>query len=206
MSPARRPGQAGFTLVELLVAFAVAVLLLAGATAAFRAGAAVLEFGVDQAASQATARWAVERMIQEIRGAGYDPTAGATYNFEALDGVTGTSLVLQNDLNGNGVLDPAGACDPVAPERVRYRWVGTELRRSANPANPDCEEVVAGGILGLTFGYCTANGCPSGPPESWPLPPAAAIRTVHVRVTVSSDNGAGERTVLLEDRVRLRNR
>src|SRR5918992_582578 len=104
-----RVGEAGFTLAELLVAFAVAALVLAGATTAFQAGTRTLEFGVDQAAAQQGARAALERLTREIRWAGYGHanTVTATYDFNPVVGTCNTcspaamSLTLQNDLNNS---------------------------------------------------------------------------------------------------------
>src|SRR5918992_1440126 len=94
-----RVGEAGFTLAELLVAFAISALVLAGATTAFQAGTRVLEFGVDQAAAQQTARGALERVAREIRWAGY----GATFTGSAIINQNSTSLTVQSDFNSNGV-------------------------------------------------------------------------------------------------------
>jgi prepilin-type N-terminal cleavage/methylation domain-containing protein len=192
--------QGGFTLVELLVALAVAGLVLAAAGLALQAGLATVQAGTDQADAQQSARWALDRMIQEIRGAGYDPTAKPpAYNFDAVVGPAPTSLTLQSDFNGNGVVDAQGACDPSAPaERVAYRLVGTELRRSTDPPANACEAVMVGGVSGLSFAYLDADGNPTALGQ--------AVRTVVVAVTVTSTVGGGARSVAMTDRVRLRNR
>jgi prepilin-type N-terminal cleavage/methylation domain-containing protein len=208
----RANAEAGFTLVELLVAFAIAALVLAAATAAFQTASRVLEFGLDTAAAQETARWGLERMTREIRGAGYGhptcpPPPGEVsliYCFDAVGNPTATSITLQNDLNGNAAIDaPAGPCDPTAvTEQVRYQLVGTDLLRSENPANPACNAVVASGIAGLTFTYLDANGNPIANPGAAP----ANIRSVIVAMSVTSNNGSTEQTVVMRDQVRIRNR
>jgi type II secretory pathway component PulJ len=210
----RPRAAAGFTLVELLIAFAVAALVLAGATSAFQVATKILEFGVDQAAAQETARWALERMAREIRGAGYGhptcppapPATSLTYCFDAVGDPTATSITLQNDFNANELLDaPVGACDPAAvTEQVRYRFlvpVG-ELRRSTDPDNPDCDTVVASGVANLSLVYLDANGNPLANPAASP----SNIRSVVVTIHVASENGATEQTVVMRDQVRVRNR
>jgi Tfp pilus assembly protein PilW len=203
MTGPRLDTEAGFTLAELLVGFAVLTLVLAGATTAFQAGTRVLEFGVDQAAAQQTARAALQRVAREIRWAGYghpDPATG-NYNFTAIAaGQTATSLTLQNDFNGNGTADaPAGACDPTAvTELVRYQLDGTDLRRSENPGNAACDVILASGITGLMFDYFDGAGTATADP--------AAIRSVRITMNVASQNGATERTVVMRDEIRIRNR
>jgi Tfp pilus assembly protein PilW len=196
-------GEAGFTLAELLVAFAVAALVLAGATTAFLAGTRVLEFGVDQAAAQQTARAALERMGREIRWAGYGHANAVTavYAFTAIANPTTTSLTLQNDLNGSQAIEaPTGACDPTAlTEQVRYQLVGTDLMRSEKPANAACDVVLASGITGLTFLYFDSAGVATTD--------AASIRSVQITMNATSQNGGtSERTIAMRDRVRVRNR
>ncbi len=192
-------GQGGFTLVELLVGLAVAGLVLAAAGLMLQLGLATVQAGTGQADAQQNARWALERMVREIRGAGYDPTAKPpAYNFDAVVSPAPTSLTLQSDFDGNGVVDAQGACDPSAPaERVAYRLVGTQLRRSTDPPANTCEDVVVGGVSGLSFTYLDADGNPTAVGQ--------AVRTVVVAVTVTSTVG-GARSVAMADRVRLRNR
>jgi type IV pilus assembly protein PilW len=195
--------SAGFTLVEMLIALAMGSLILAGAGVAFQLGAQTLRGGADQADAQQNARWALERMVQEIRGAGYDPTSSPpTYTFDAVTfnvATAATNLTLQNDFNGNGALDAAGACDASAiKERVAYYLAGTDLRRSTDAPANTCEATIVGGVTNLAFGYLDADGNATTTPS--------LVRTVTVAVTVVSQTGGAGRRVAVQDRVRLRNR
>jgi prepilin-type N-terminal cleavage/methylation domain-containing protein len=194
----RRP--AGFTLVEMLVAAAVSAFVLAGAGVAFQVGTRTLRGGADQADAQQNARWALERLVQEIRGAGLDPRATPpAYNFDAVTSPTATGFVLQSDHDGDGVLDPPGACDVTATtERVSYRLVDTRLRRSTDPPNYTCEGSIIHGVNNLQFTYLDADGVATATPS--------AIRTIVITLTIESLSGGYGRRVSLTDRVRLRNR
>jgi type IV pilus assembly protein PilW len=194
------PADAGFTLAELLAAMAVGLLVLAAGGFAFQVGGGTLSRGSDQAEAQQNARWALERMSQEIRGAGYDPTGiPPNFNFTAVSAPAATSLILQSDFNGNGLLDAPGACDPSATtERVSYRLVGSELRRATDPPANACESVVVGGVQQLTFSYFDMSGSPTTNP--------ALVRSVEVTVRLRPETGGLQPVVTLSDRVRLRNR
>jgi Tfp pilus assembly protein PilW len=202
MTGPRAEAEAGFTFAELLIAFAVAAIVLAGAMTAFQVGTRALEFGVGQAAAQQTARAALERMATEIRWAGYghENPDTATYGFTAIANQTPTGLTLQNDFNGNGVIDaPAGPCDATAvTEQVQYQLLGTDLMRSDNPNDPDCNVAVASGITGLTFRYFNSA---RQPPEN-----PAAIRTVDITMKVTAQDGPTQRTIVMRDQIRFRNR
>lgn len=190
--------EAGFTLTELLVAMVLAALILTGTTAAFQTGSQIVTASARQAEAQQGARWAILRMIEEIRGAGYDPTATPpTFNFAAITNQTASSLTLQNDWNGDTAI-AAGACSWQATEQIRYQLVGANLNRSSNPGNAACDETVATGVQALTFTYLQENNTVTAV--------SANIRTVVVSLTVTSGTGAFARTVTMVDRVRLRNR
>ena len=195
-----RSREAGFTLTELLVALAMAGVVLAGASLAFQMASTTARGGTDQAQAQQNARAAVARMIQEIRGAGYDPTGKApAYNFTAIANQGAQTLQLQNDLNGNGVLDGAGACDVSAQtEKVGYRLVGNDLRRSTDAPTNACEGTVVGGVTNLRFDYYNADDNLTADPT--------LIRTVVVTLTLRSEMGGASRSITMTDRVRLRNR
>ena len=197
--------QKGLTAIELLIACAVAAIVLAAATLAFQAGQTTALTTLDQAEAQQKARWGLQRMIQEIRGAGVDPCqtprcATAPPHFDAITNQGLTTLTIQNDFNGNGLIDaPAGPCDPTAvTERVRYQLNGNQLFRSTDPANVACDAPAVSGVTALSFGYLDEAGNPTAN--------ASAIRTVIVSVTVASENGGSERSIAMADRVRIRNR
>ena len=197
--------RSGFTTIELLVAFGIVAIVLAAATLAFQTTQTATLTTTDQAEAQQKARWGLERMIQEIRGAGVDPCQtprcpSAPPHFDAITNQGLTTLTIQNDFNGNGVIDPPlGACDPTAvTERVRYQLNGNQLLRSTDPANAACDAPVVSGVTALSFTYLDEAGNPTAN--------ASAIRSVVVSVTMTSENGGSERSVAMADRVRIRNR
>ena len=200
--------QEGFTTMELMVACAIAAIVLVASTLAFQTGQTTTLATLDQAEAQQKARWGLQRMVQEIRGAGVDPCRTplcptAPPHFDAITPDPNqplTALTIQNDFNGNGLLDPpVGDCDPTAvTERVRYRLTGNQLFRSTDPANAACDAPVVSGVTALSFTYLDEAGTP---PAN-----ASAIRTVIVSVIMTSENGGSERSIAMTDRVRIRNR
>jgi prepilin-type N-terminal cleavage/methylation domain-containing protein len=195
-------GQRGFTLIELLVAMVAIVGVLAGAVLALEVGLLTVQTSGARAESQSNARMALQRMVPDIRTAGYDPTG---VNFPVVINQGATSVTLQSDRNANSIIDPlgAGACDPAAPsEVVRYSLVGTELRRSVNPAVGSCEAPVIGGVQALNFSYLDAGGNATAV--------SADIRTIVVSITARPEtpgyNSQQPSTVVVTDQVRLRNR
>lgn len=190
--------ESGVTLVELLVAFAVSAFVMAAGVLAFRSGTQIVRASAEQVQAQQGARASIDRMIQEIRGAGYDPTANPpTYNFDAITAQSATAVTLQSDFNGDGAA-VSNACDWQTTERVRYQLSGTDLLRSGNPNNVGCNETIVSGIQALTFTYLAEDGTVTAT--------AAQIRTVVVSVTVSAGGSGNPRRVTLVSRARLRNR
>ena len=194
--------ECGFTITELLVALAVVALVLAGALGTLEVGLATVRTSAGRAETQGNARVAMERMVPDIRSAGYDPTGAM---FDVVTNQSATSVTLQSDRNASGVIDApaAGACDPTGPsEIVRYRLVGAELRRSVNPAIDGCETVVVGGVQVLAFTYLDATGAATAV--------SANIRTVTVSLTLRPEtaghNSHQPTAATMADRVRLRNR
>lgn len=179
----------GFTLVELLVALAVVGLVLAATVGLLQQGQQGYLLGVAGLEAQQSARVALQRMAREIRNAGFDPVGAG---FPPIVNPTVTSVTLQNDLNGNGMIDARG-------ETVTYLLRGTTLRRNAGGgAQPIIE-----GAQALTFTYLDADGVPTAVPER--------IRTVTIALTVRPDPAlvalpASTLAVALRTQVRVRNR
>ncbi len=130
-----RVDQRGFTLAELLVAIAIVGLVMTGLLTLLMAGNQSYLAGANQVEAQAAVRAALERMTQEIREAGYNPlglppcTVGLVPPacMDAIVNQSATQFTIQNDWNGNGVIDPAPAtvCVP-------YSWAACP-----NPGGPN---------------------------------------------------------------------
>jgi type IV pilus assembly protein PilW len=192
----------GFTVIELLIALALVAMVVGGGVVALEVGLMTVQTSGGRAESQSNARVAVQRMIPDIRNAGVNPT---NFTFPAVTNQSATSITLQSDLDGDGVItaNAAGGCDASAPsELVRYRLVAGELRRSVNTGAASCEAPVVGGVQTLTFSYLDEGGNVTAV--------GANIRTVVVSVTTvpetPGNNPYQPTSSTVTDRVRLRNR
>jgi prepilin-type N-terminal cleavage/methylation domain-containing protein len=198
--------RSGFTLAELLVVCAVVGLLLAGISTILIQGNQIYLVGSNQVEAQQAARAALERMAQEIQGAGYDPQGlagqgplacpwnpivGASPGF----GVpTATSLTIQSDNNGLGCIQ--------ATERIWYNLTGTNLQRQDFSVDA-VPQTIIGGVQALTFAYLDTDGNATAN--------TALIRAVDITLTTQPERvagiwQAGRVSVTMRDRVRLRNR
>lgn len=171
-----RRAQAGHSLVDLLVAAAIMGLLMAATASLLRAGVGAWGWGVGRVEAQQALRVALERMAREIREAGFDP---ADAGIDAVLLAEPDRIVIQSDLNGNGVIDPTR-------ERVTYllRTGETTLRRDAGGgAQPIAEDVQR-----FALSYLDRDGAPTTDParvtavrielETGRLGPEAAMTTL----------------------------
>lgn len=197
--------QRGFTLVEMMVATAIMGFVLSAALLSLQAGTQASDATTGRAEAQSSIRFALDRMIADMRAAGYDPTIN---NFDPVDSasMSSTQVMLNTDLNANGTLDaPAGTCDAAAQaERVRYRKSGTSLMRAVmtNATTVACETTLIGGVQSLTFTYLGANGATTAT--------AASVRTIRVALTIQPESMGtfriGTMAAAMTDQARLRNR
>jgi Tfp pilus assembly protein PilW len=191
----------GFTLAELLIGAAMMAVILATAVVGVQVGTQSSMIATGRAEAQGNARSALDRIVRDVRAAGYDPSSAG---FAAITAPSASSITLQSDLNGNGVIDPpAGACDANAlTERIRYRRVGNTILRSADPADVACEATIVAGVQALTFTYLQADGTVTAA--------SADIRTIRVSLTVAPEGAPASQTgvmaATMRDQARLRNR
>ncbi|HET8531135.1 MAG TPA: prepilin-type N-terminal cleavage/methylation domain-containing protein [Methylomirabilota bacterium] len=208
--------ERGYTLAEMLVVCAIVGLVMASLLGLVVSGQKAFWYGTTQVDAQQTARVAIERMVKEIREAGYYPqnpdtspvtctASGPCYTFDAIaSGPTASSVTLQYDWNGDGasaasgkVNDPFQCATGTAcrGERVIYSFSSGALTRQEIGVDASAQ-TIASGISSMAFTYMAEDGTVTSVP--------ANIRIIGVTVTAQSANQGAY--VTMSDRIRLRNR
>lgn len=135
----RMTDERGFTLAEMLVVCALVGLVMAGLLGLIMSGQQAYWFGTTQVDAQQGIRVALDRMVKDIRAAGYEPQTPQTspancpngttfplypsgvpcYDFVPITGQTATALTLQYNWNG-GPCTAASArpCNPITTALV----------------------------------------------------------------------------------------
>ncbi len=180
----------GFTLIELMVAMAIALILLAAVVSLFMGLSKSYTRQNAAADVQQAARAGVDFMAQSIRMAGLDPAQ--TDNFR-ITVATETSFSFAADLDLDGNLG--------GTETITYSLSGDELQSSLGGGVTLVENVDNSNGPGLTFTYLAADDSILAVPVADP----ADIRTVQIALTVREPAGRGEmvaRTYATEVRCR----
>jgi type IV pilus assembly protein PilW len=203
--------EGGFTLAEMLVVCALLGTVMAGVLGLLMIGQQSATATANKVDAQSNARMGIDRLIEEVREAGYLP-AGPTcpgapatpcppynYAFSAISAQTATALTIQNDWNADGVIQAAAVTDPITGslrgEQVVYSFAAGQLRRQEIGID-GATVVVAAGIISLAYTYLDQNNTVTAT--------AANIRTV--TITLTTQQSAGQPQVTMVHRVRLRNR
>ena len=203
--------QRGFSMSELLVVCALLGIVMAGVLSLLMVGQQSATTTSNKVDAQANARVGIERMIEEIREAGYLP-AGPTcpgapatpcppfnYAFSAITNQSATGLTIQNDWNANNTIQTTSVVDPISGgnrgEQVIYSFGDGQLSRREMGVDA-APVVLASGIISLAFTYLDQGNAVTGT--------AADIRTV--TITMTTQQSTGQPQVTMVHRVRLRNR
>lgn len=185
----RDSDRKGFTLLEVLVAIAVFALIITAAAGTFASMQTAWRKQRNTIDLVQNARWALEFMTNEIRGAGV-----TTINING----PGTQLTFQIDPNADG--------NP--PFRtIRYRRIGNTLRRRqlSPPVTPE-QELLANFIVVDAINNLTGLPPPDGIADQI-FNNAAGLLTLRltVRPRPGMPVGPGNRDYTLRTRVRVRN-
>ena len=196
----------GFTLAELLVACAVITFVMAGLLVMLQSGQQSYLVGSNQVEAQQNVRVALERMIREIRGAGYCPNCSGTPPLTAIASQSTTGFTIQNDWDGSATISTSGTVTDYAGttrgEQVIYAVSGGALTRQEIGLDGS-PVTLASGISSMTFTYQDDTGAVTAT--------AADIRTIVVTLTAQPQfqpaaTQQGRILVTMADSVRLRNR
>jgi type IV pilus assembly protein PilW len=206
--PSRPTARNGFTLVELLVAMALASFLLAGGLSVFTYSNQTYTTEGEVVGAQQTVRSAMQIMTYEIRMAGYVPLAArsALGAYEQLEEATATAMTFLADPNSDGI-----------PEKVRYALSGTTLTRESKEWNGTAFAAQTGvvtlaeNITALNFQYTYADGTQGVPASSVDRGKVRAVtvtlvgRTEHPDPKYTAFDGTHYRYRTLTSEVRMRN-
>jgi len=132
---AQRKGARGFTLVELVMAIAVGLVLLAAVMTAVWSGQRS-SVGIERkVTTNQDSRAALEIMATEIRMASFNPlstvnlwrvpgdcSVSGTQNWKGIQEATATAITIEMDL------EPDGTCGNAVGEIIRYEYDAANLR------------------------------------------------------------------------------
>ena len=140
---------AGFTLIEMMVAIALGMIVIAGATGTFTAQ--TRQNAAEEQISQMNqnVRGALDMIIRDLMQAGYKAPGG---------GVTGVTystsqLLIQADLNANGSIDTSST----SLEYIVYIFDSANQRITRQLGTAGSAEVLAENITACTFSYKDAS-------------------------------------------------
>ncbi len=115
--------QAGWTLLETLVALGVASLFLLALYGFYRFNLQTLSAETARLSVRESSRLAIDFLVRELRMAGARPVRdGACAGFERLLVAEAQAISLQYDFRGDRIDSPADGCPDDPSERVRYTY------------------------------------------------------------------------------------
>jgi len=180
----------GFSIVEMLMAVAIGLIVLAGLVVTFVSQKKAYDVQAQVAEMHQSARAALDMISRDVAGAGYDPT---NYGLEAVPVAQAHKVQLRADLNGDGDTDDDF-------EDVTYELAGTVINRTSGGSTVAFAENVAA----LNFLYYDADGnTTTDPDEILKIVITLTTRTSRPDPSFAANGGYRQRT--LSSEVILRN-
>lgn len=167
MTRPRRPGQSGFTIVEVLVALSIFLLILMGIMQVFEPSNLAYQTSQRKLDVQQNGRVAMDTIVRQLRMAGYFPENvdnDLTNNqLNSVEIATDTAIAVAGDLDGAGVTNTFFFCrDSGGLRRVRG------ARGAAGSYTCSSGDVLAESVTNLGFAYYDVNGVPIPNPPAGP--------------------------------------
>jgi type IV pilus assembly protein PilW len=171
----------GFTMIELLVAMAVASIIMAAAVSAYQLqvrGKNTQEALTDM---NQTLRTALEIMTKEIRTAGFDTVSPPNIAVAGIITATATELRFTRDISDGVTLAPDGDVND-ANEDIHYR-INTNGHLGRQVGNAGGFQPLARNVDALNFVYLDANGNPGAVGNN--------IRSIQVTIVARAGEAGG---------------
>jgi len=141
---------AAFTLIELMVAIALGMIVMASVATTFTSQTRTYSAQEQINQMEQNARGALDIMSREIKMAGYKPVGGTVTGVVSF---TSTTLTIQADLTGNGTISTSSSDN----EQIAYAYDSTN-KKITRQVGSGTVETLAENIEGLTFTYYQASG------------------------------------------------
>lgn len=151
--------DAGFTLIEMLVAMGIGMVMIAAVTTTFNSQTRFYNAQEQINDMQQNARGALDVISRELKLAGYKSGTGTVTGLTA-SGVNldSSNLVIQADLNqDNQITVASSASDPDKLEQVTYSFSSTN-KRIQRRLGSLASDIFADNITSFTFEYLTSTG------------------------------------------------
>jgi prepilin-type N-terminal cleavage/methylation domain-containing protein len=165
--PKAHLNKGGFTLVEMMVAIAIGMVVIASVAGTFSAQTRQNKAEEEISQMHQNVRGAMDLMSRELMQAGYKASGGSvtgvTYN--------ASQLLIQADVDTNGTIDTGNT----SLEYISYAWDSANLRITRQLGTGGTAEIVADNITACTFSYKDANDAATTT--------SSAIRKVTISIT-----------------------
>jgi prepilin-type N-terminal cleavage/methylation domain-containing protein len=189
-TPARRTGDAGVTLVELMMTILIFGIVMIVINNVFFTTNRLYGTTTVRAGQQMNARAGLALMVTELRTAGCDPTerSGA-----GMITASGDSVHVTSDYNGDDVISTA---EP--SENILYYYDPNLLAVVRDPGTGP--QIMIANVTACAFSYFDVNNNPIALPMT--ADDMDLIRSIGVTITTTTDRGG---VVTADTRVGLRN-
>ena len=162
----------GFTLVETLIAAALFSVVMTGVYVLYTTMQSTLSRGELKSGLQQNARVGLDRMIQEIRMAGYDPSGAIGANFDLMKTLPPKAAIRAGSSTCLSFVSYRPST--ITSAQITYSFSGTTLYRREDPWSGSPDYQFSGGspqpqaepVNNLTFTYYDANNAVLTP-VSW---------------------------------------
>jgi len=196
----------GFTLVEVLIAMTISLVVITALYSAFTLQYKHINVQEQVAEMQQSARVAMDRMIKDIRMAGYNPTRASTSPSIGIINAAADSIQFTLDVtNAAGTGIPEGDTLDMNENITFGIYSAGDIQRLGRKGTADGNyQTMAEHIQSVLFTYYDRNGNILAAPVITP----SQIRRIKITLTVRTskqDPGFGYRTFTLESFVTPRN-